>query len=233
MYKNKKILAIVLARARSKGLKNKNLRKINKLSLVGHAGKLINRLNIVDNSIISTDSNKIGREGTKNNLSFFFKRSKKLSGSKVADEDVLYDGLLKSEKYFKTKFDIIISIPPTSPLRKVKDVNNAIKKLIDKKYDSLWTISKTDSKFHPYKSLLCKNNFLEYFSKEGAKIKYRQQLNQTYYRNGVAYVINRSLLLKKKLISNKTSYLIIKSFQASIDNLEDLKIVKKKFKNYY
>jgi spore coat polysaccharide biosynthesis protein SpsF (cytidylyltransferase family) len=44
MYNNKKILAVVMARAGSKGLINKNLRKINKLSLVGHAGKLIKRI---------------------------------------------------------------------------------------------------------------------------------------------------------------------------------------------
>ena len=227
MYNNKKILAIVMARAGSKGLINKNLRKINKLSLVGHAGKLIKRINIIDKAIISTDSNKIGREGKKNNLIFFFKRSKKLSGPTVCDEEVLYDGLLRAERYFKCKFDIIISIPPTSPLRKYQDVRKAIVKLINNKHESLWTVSKTDSKFHPHKSLLIKKKLLCFFSKEGKKIKYRQQLNQLYHRNGVAYVVNRSLLLKKKLLSKNTGYLIINSQQVSIDNLADLNIVKK------
>jgi CMP-N-acetylneuraminic acid synthetase len=63
--------------------------------------------------------------------------------------------------------------------------------------------------------------------KEGKKIKYRQQMNQLYHRNGVAYVVNRSLLLKKKLLSKNTGYLIINSQQVSIDNLADLNIVKK------
>jgi CMP-N-acetylneuraminic acid synthetase len=227
MYNNKKILGIVMARAGSKGLINKNLRKINKLSLVGHAGKLIKRINIIDKAIISTDSIKIGREGKKNNLIFFFKRSKKLSGPTVCDEEVLYDGLLRAERYFKFKFDIIISIPPTSPLRKYQDVRKAIVKCINNKHESLWTVSKTDSKFHPHKSLLIKKKLLCFFSKKGKKIKYRQQLNQLYHRNGVAYVVSRSLLLKKKLLSKNTGYLVINSQQVSIDNLADLNIVKK------
>ena len=47
---------------------------------------------------------------------------------------------------------------PTSPLRKIKDVIGAIKLLINKKYDSVWTVSKTDTKYHPYKQLVLKNN---------------------------------------------------------------------------
>ena len=41
----------------------------------------------------------------------------------------------------------------TSPLRKSKDVEDAIKKTINKKFDALWTISKIDLKYHPYKQL--------------------------------------------------------------------------------
>ena len=40
---------------------------------------------------------------------------------------------------------------PTSPLRKKKDVEGAINLLHKKKYDAVWTVSKTDTKFHPDK----------------------------------------------------------------------------------
>ena len=69
------------------------------------------------------------------------------------DEIVLKHGLLETEKKIKTKFDIVVSLPPTSPLRKTKDVVLAIKKLVDEKLDAVWTISKIDSKYHPYKAL--------------------------------------------------------------------------------
>ena len=50
----------------------------------------------------------------------------------IADEDVLRHALIKSEKFFKINFDIVVSLPPTSPLRK-NDIFNAIKILIKQK----------------------------------------------------------------------------------------------------
>ena len=62
-----------------------------------------------------------------------------------------------------------MSLPPTSPLRKTKDVVLAIKKLVDEKLDAVWTISKIDSKYHPYKALEIKQNKLVFFSSLGKK----------------------------------------------------------------
>ena len=35
---------------------------------------------------------------------------------------------------------------------------NSIKKLVDENYEAVWTISKTDKKYHPYKALIIKKN---------------------------------------------------------------------------
>ena len=43
MYLKKKILAFVPARGGSKGIKGKNLKKINNLSLIGHTYNFINK----------------------------------------------------------------------------------------------------------------------------------------------------------------------------------------------
>ena len=96
--------------------------------------------------------------------------------------------------------------------------------MIDKKYDSLWTISPMDKKFHPMKALKIYKNFLIFDHKNGERIKYRQQLYDTYYRNGVAYIISKKLLLKNRLLNNKSGFYLINDFQISIDNMEDLRI---------
>ena len=44
MYKNKKILAVVMARGGSKGIKYKNLKKINNRSLVSISAKLLKKI---------------------------------------------------------------------------------------------------------------------------------------------------------------------------------------------
>ena len=117
---------------------------------------------------------------------------------------------------------------PTSPLRKVDDLRNSIRLLISKKYDSVWTVSQTDTKFHPDKQLLITNNKIRYFTKKGAKIFYRQQLSKVYHRNSNAYIVKRNFLKSNKsLMSKKTGAYKIKSKQISIDTLEDIKIAEK------
>ena len=148
MYKNKTILAIVPARGNSKGIKNKNLKKINGLSLVEHAGNILNKISWIDYSIISSDSSKIIKVAKKSNLKCFFKRPKDLSGDRISDYAVIKHAVHAFEKKQKIKIDIILLIQPTSPLREVKHIKDVIKKIIDKKLDSVWSVSKVDLKFH-------------------------------------------------------------------------------------
>ena len=118
MYKKKKILAVVLARSKSKSIKDKNIKKIKQIPLIGYAGLLLNKIKLIDSKIISTDSDKYGKIGKKYGLDYIFKRPSALSGSRVSDYKVLKHALILAEKIYQKKFDIIISIPPTSPLRK-------------------------------------------------------------------------------------------------------------------
>lgn len=230
MYKKKKILAVVLARAGSKGIKNKNLKKINGISLVGRVGLFIKKIKCIDFSIVSTNSTNIGKEASKYKLGYLFKRPASLSGSTISDELVLKHALIEIEKKVKVKFDIILSLPPTSPLRKTNDVIKSVKKLVDENYEAVWTISKTDKKYHPYKALIIKKNKLDFFSKKGEKIKYRQQLDNTYYRNGSVYVLTRNTLMNKKILTKNSGYVISNTKQISIDSLEDLKKVREYLK---
>jgi CMP-N,N'-diacetyllegionaminic acid synthase len=228
MYKNNTILAIVPARGNSKGIKNKNLKKIKGVSLVEHAGNLLKKITWIDYSIISSDSDKIIKAAKRSELECVFKRPKNISGDRIGDHAVIKHALKTVEKTKKKKFDIILLIQPTSPLRKVKHIKNVIKKIIDEKLDSVWTISKVDLKFHPLKQLVLKKNILSHYSEKGKDIVARQQLSNTYYRNGVVYAVTRKLVLKNKnLIGNKSSGYLINTQQVSIDTLKDLKLANK------
>ena len=91
--------------------------------------------------------------------------------------------------------DIILLIQPTSPLRKVKHIKDVIKIIIRKQLDSVWSVSKVDLKFHPFKQLIIKDKNLNYFDKKGQYIIARQQLKDTFYRNGVVYAFSRKSIL--------------------------------------
>ena len=53
-----KTLILIPARSGSKGIKNKNLRKINNTPLIEYTFKLANKLNKFGDIILSTDSKK-------------------------------------------------------------------------------------------------------------------------------------------------------------------------------
>lgn len=223
----KKILAIVPARGGSKGIKNKNLRKINKKSLIQITAEVIKKVKEINTAVISTDNLKISTEGQKHGLYFIKKRSKKLSGDFIGDMPVLKEALLDSEKYFKHKFDIVIMLQVTSALRNHKDLVNGIKYFKKKKLDSLWSVSKIDSKFHLLKQLEIKNTYLRLCIKAGNKILARQQLNKTFIRNGCFYIYKRKHILNERKLPAKTGYYLIKRSQISIDTIDDLKFARR------
>ena len=88
MLRNKKILALVPARGGSKGIKNKNIKLINKKPLIQYTLDFINSLKFIDLKIVSSDSKKILNIALKNNF-LTFKRPKKYSGDRVSDYEVI------------------------------------------------------------------------------------------------------------------------------------------------
>lgn len=226
MIKNKKILAIVPARGGSKGIKNKNLKKIGKRSLVEITANILKKVKNIDCAMISTDSIKIAKEAQKFGLKFFKKRPSYLSGDRIGDAPVLKEALISAEKNMKTKFNIILMIQVTSPLRTAKNINDSIKKIINKKFDAVWTITKIEKKYNYLKQLKIKNDRLSLCNKNGFKIVARQELDDTFIRNGTVYAFSRNAVMKKNLIPKKTSYILLKSKQISIDNKTDLKLAR-------
>ena len=61
MYKNKKILGVTLARGGSKGVKLKNIKKINDKPLIWYTIKEAQKSEYIDNYIVSTDHLRINK----------------------------------------------------------------------------------------------------------------------------------------------------------------------------
>ena len=185
----------------------------------------------IDDIVVSTDSKKIANIAEKREIKVPFLRSNKTSTSKSSIIDALIETIKKSEKYYKKRYQIILLIETTSPLRTYQDIRKSLKKFIEFSYDFLWTISEIDLDFHPHKQLILKKNKIKLYAKKSLKIKQRQQLTPTYRRNGVCYVINRDKFLKiKKLINTNTGFLLLKNYHISIDTLNELNYARKFYK---
>ncbi len=226
MFKNKKILALIPARSGSKGIKNKNIKLINGLPLIKYTFNFVNKLNFVDLKVVSTDSKKILKIAEQNKF-IGIKRSKILSGDTVSDYQVIRS-VLNNKEIVNNKYDYLIYLQPTSPIREKKDLIFGLNQMIKKKFNSAWSISKIDKKNHPLKVMNIKNNQLKLFNSKGKNIIARQQLTNIYIRNGVFYIFKINTLKKKKSIYlDKTLPVVINGKIINIDNLKDLNDAKK------
>ncbi len=190
-----KFISAIPARSGSKGIKNKNILKINDKPLIEYTFVEAKKSCIKSNYVL-TDSKEIQKLTKKFSLNYDYNRPKSLSGDKVSLTDTLYDFYKWTIKK-NIFFDYIVVLQPTSPLRKAKDINESIRILKKKKSLSLFSIS--NSLEHPYETIkMVKNNFR--FVLKKAKNFYRRQdfdFN-SYFINGAIYIIHRNLIQKKK-----------------------------------
>ena len=216
------ILIVIPARGGSKGIPLKNLAKVGGKTLIERVANVVNKLTIPKKVIVSTDHQAIADEAVRVGLEVPFWRPEELSGPIVSDVDVLIHALNSLETAEKT-FEFILMLQPTSPLRQLHHITETIALLTSGGYDSVLTVSETDSKSHPLKQLCVLDNKLEYYDRAGEKIIARQQLTPVYHRNGAAYGMTRDCLLNQKTtIGKNCGAVIVDEPLANIDTPLDL-----------
>lgn len=223
MYLGKRILAVVPARGGSKGIPLKNIYPLAGKPLIGWTGDFLRKIDWIDLTIVSTDHKSIAETAVQYGIECPFMRPDSLSGSRIGDWDVLHHALTESEKKNGVEYDIVLMFQPTSPFRKIKDIEQSISMIVEGKYDSVWSVSATDTKNHPLKQLTVKEDHLRYYDEAGKTIIARQQLVPTYQRNGVVYAITRSCLLDRKSIYGENpAALVIEGVTSNIDEILDV-----------
>ena len=224
MFKNKKILVVVPARGGSKGITKKNLRLIGKKTLIQIVAECVRNINFIDEVVLSSDSTEIINEGNVHGLKSYFKRPEYISGDLIGDVPVLQHSLIETEKYNKCKYDVVVMLQPTAPLRNPGHVEDIIKKLINEDLDSVWTVHQVEKQFHPDKQLKINNvGYLDFYTTKGSKIIARQELDNSYIKNGLGYAVNRETLIEKaSLLGKKSGFVIHKGPIINIDTEEDL-----------
>lgn len=225
MIRGKRVLAVVPARGGSKGIKLKNLRPVLGVPMVARAGHVAAEVDCVDRAVVSTDHDRIAEVAAAAGLAAPFRRPEALSGDRIGDLEVLSHALLEMERIDGVRYDIVVMLQPTSPLRRPEDVTRTVQTLVEGSWDAVWTVSETDSKAHPLKQLTVepKSGWLDYYDPAGRGVIARQQLGPVYHRNGIAYAITRDCLLEQKTImGSRTGAVVIDRPTISIDTEWDI-----------
>ena len=158
MKKKNDLLVLIPARSGSTRVKNKNMKLLKRIPLLGHKIKSCIKSNI-GNVVVSTDSKKIAKYASKLGAGVPFLRSKRYSTSKASTMSCVLD-LLRF--YIKRKIRLpkyIGIIPATNPFLKSNTIKTAYKKLSgNKKFNSI--LSFTNSPAHPFKIIKIKKKII-------------------------------------------------------------------------
>lgn len=221
MYNGKKILAIIPARGGSKGIKNKNIIDICGKPLIAYSIEEALKCSYIDNVVVSTDSEIIKRTAEKYGAEVPFLRPAKLSGDSAKSIDVMLHCVehLKNKGY---EYDYTVLLQPTSPLRKVKHIEEAIIRIVHNEENSLISVCEVEQ--NPVLMRTIENDRLkEIISVEQDNLR-RQDLPKYYIFNGAIYINKVSMLEEEKsVIDNDTiPYIMEKKYSIDIDEPLDI-----------
>lgn len=231
------ILFTICGRAGSKGFRNKNLKMLKGIPLVYYALSVVNLYqskHTGDNVYVAlnTDSEELIELVQQQKLIqdvLVVKREEKLAGDAVPKVAVIQSTYQKCQTI--AKFDVVVDLDITSPMRRLCDVENAINTLQrNEKVDVVFSV--VPARRSPYFNMVERQG--DYYQKI-CKSDYtaRQQAPEAYELNASIYaynphflesVISKTLLEYHCDVSVMTDYLVL-----DIDSEEDFELLDKMF----
>jgi CMP-N,N'-diacetyllegionaminic acid synthase len=188
-----KILVTICARGGSKGIPGKNIRMLNGKQLLAYSIKVANEFISRHDACLafSTDSGEIKVVAAQYGLVTSYVRPAEMATDKAGKIPVIHDILLFEEKQRNTRFDYILDLDVTSPLRTLADLEEAFE-MIQADPEALNIFSVSPPNRNPYFNMVepdgkgyCK------LVKEGLVIKSRQQAPVVYDMNASFYFYRR------------------------------------------
>ena len=211
LIKNKmKILAVIPARAGSKGIPNKNIRLIHNKPLIYYA--IQNALNsrYITDVVVSTDSPEVEIIASQMNVNVK-KRNIALCGDSITLDSVVNDGASGYD------CDYVVTMQPTSPTLTATTLDNAIEYTIKNELDTLISVVN-----HPH---------LSWGDEQGKRIpNYSKRLNRQYlppyYLETGAFLISKAeVVTSHSRIGKKVDVYVIPEEEAiDIDTFSDLMV---------
>lgn len=211
-----KILAFIPARGGSKGVKNKNIKEIGGKPLIYYTIKAAQESNLFEDIIVSTDSQIIADIARKCGAYVPFIRPSHLA----KDESEVIDSIqhcieFMSEKFNK-KYDVVINLQPTSPLRTHQHIMDGYNEFSKNKADFVVSVCECDHS-PLWSNTLDKSLSMDNFIPIDIRYKRRQELPIYYRVNGALYIGRVSNVLENRGFYGENSYAYIMNKECSVD----------------
>lgn len=223
MINGKSVIAIIPARAGSKGLPGKNIKPLCGKPLIAWSIEAGLASRYIDEVMVSTDSEEIAEVAREFGAAVPFLRPAVLA----SDTATTFDAVKHAIDYYvsekRQQFDCIVLLEPTSPLRERSDLDQMIEKIasMDSDYDAIVSLGGVHE--HPSIMKRILGNQIEPYSKDLVMTTRRQDNDSAYFPYGVGYVVKtKTLLVEKTFYPRRTMHHMIKRYQCyEIDDIYD------------
>ena len=207
MIRDKKVLAVILARAGSKGIPGKNYRDLLGKPLFWWSVEAALKSKYIDEVVVSSNCKECekiflvlidGLSDEDANRTGFIHRPEEISGDLSKNEDALIHTINYAYQEYEYRYDIVVNLQVTSPCRLDGLVDRCIEAYDEGGYDSLLTGTK-DTPF-----LWKKENGKWIYPVDNHDCcdrKMRQEFKEdefTYHDNGNLYITESRILLDRQ-----------------------------------
>ena len=207
MYQNKKVLAIIPARGGSKGIPHKNIISLCGKPLIAYTIEAANQSTYID-----TDDVDIQRISEQYGALVPFLREAKIASDEATTISVVVDAVKRLEVNGE-KFDVVILLQPTSPLRTAEEIDVAIDIFFQNNMQGI--VSVNVAEVSPFLLRTIEGSQLQRIISKNSTI--RRQDMPTYYEVNGAIYINAISDIKESLSFNDNPIPYIMSCEHSID----------------
>ena len=219
---NKTFLAIIPARGGSKRLPRKNILDLCGKPLISWSIEAALKSKYISKVVVSSDDEEILNISS-NFGADIIKRPYELANDTATTFDAIKHTINNLEKY-----DYIVLLQPTSPLRNEKHIDEAIELLEEKQADGIVSVCEMDHS-PLWSNTLPEDGNMRGFLREEILNKRSQDLEKYYRLNGAVYICKTDKLLENKsffLKDNIFAYIMDKKNSIDIDEEIDFEIAK-------
>ncbi|WP_373072018.1 cytidylyltransferase domain-containing protein [Sulfurimonas sp.] len=215
-----KYLAVIPARGGSKRLPRKNVLNICEKPLIAWSIEASLNSNLIDKTLVTSDDEEI-LDISKKYGAETIKRPHDISN----DTATTYEAIEHAINALEIKYDYIVLLQPTSPLRGSKHIDEAIKLLEEKNADAIVSVCEVEHPVQWSMTLKNDNDMSEFVKNIDSR---RSQEQEKHYRlNGAIYICKTDKLVESKsffLKDNIFAYIMNKEDSIDIDEELDFKL---------
>ena len=219
MINGQSVLAIIPARGGSKGVPRKNIREVAGKPLIAWTIAEAQKSKYIDRLILSSDDEQIIRVAQEYGCEVPFVRPSELA----ADDTPGIDPVLHALDSLSQKYDYVVLLQPTSPLRSAADIDDCIAKCALAGNNACVTVTQAEQSPYWMYSISHEGSVVPIVKNDG--FFRRQDLPTAYVLNGAVYVARTDWLKREKqFVAAETKAVIMPAERSlDIDTEEDLK----------